>query len=121
MEYNDFDHIKILSIIYTMSSLMFSKKYFDKPGWSHPLWALFCVHNYLTTMISYYFLFKVLTGARYNDDGILSPIELVTVLTKVGFHFKPNLQADVHELFIHLFSVIEDEAYKTSCSVSLRF
>lgn len=67
------------------------------------------------------FFFTVLTGARYNDDGILSPIELVTILTKVGFHFKPNLQADVHELFIHLFSVIEDEAYKTSCSVSLFF
>ncbi|XP_015380370.1 PREDICTED: ubiquitin carboxyl-terminal hydrolase 30 homolog isoform X1 [Diuraphis noxia] len=61
---------------------------------------------------------KFLTGARYNDDGILSPIELVTELTKVGFHFKPNLQADVHELFIHLFSVIEDEAYKSSCSLA---
>ncbi|XP_022164038.1 ubiquitin carboxyl-terminal hydrolase 30 homolog isoform X1 [Myzus persicae] len=61
---------------------------------------------------------KFLTGARYNDDGILSPIELVTILTKVGFHFKPNLQADVHELFIHLFSVIEDEAYKSSCSLA---
>ncbi|XP_025409904.1 ubiquitin carboxyl-terminal hydrolase 30 homolog [Sipha flava] len=61
---------------------------------------------------------KFLTGARYNDDGILSPIELVNTLEKVGFHFKPHLQADVHELFIHLLSVIEDEAYKTSCSLA---
>lgn len=55
---------------------------------------------------------------RYNDDGIYSPIELVNTLAKVGFYFKPHLQADVHELFVHLFSVIEDEAYKTNCSVS---
>jgi len=39
-------------------------------------------------------------------------------LAKVGFNFTPHLQADVHELFVHLFSVIEDEAYKTNCSVS---
>lgn len=39
-------------------------------------------------------------------------------MAKVGFNFKPHLQADVHELFVHLFTVIEDEAYKSSCSVS---
>ncbi|VVC28128.1 Hypothetical protein CINCED_3A010424 [Cinara cedri] len=61
---------------------------------------------------------KFLTGARYNDDGIFSPIELVTTLAKFGFQFKPHLQADVHELFVHLFSVIEDEAYKSSCSLA---
>lgn len=65
-----------------------------------------------------HFLFIVLTGAKYNDGGIISPLELVDTLSNNGFYFKPNLQADVHELFVHLFSVIEDEAYKTSCSVS---
>lgn len=48
-------------------------------------------------------------------------MELVSTLTKVGFNFKPHLQADVHELFVHIFSVIEDEAYKTSCSVRFIF
>lgn len=42
----------------------------------------------------------------------------MNTLSNNGFYFKPHLQADVHELFVHLFSVIEDEAYKTSCSVS---
>ncbi|XP_050430390.1 ubiquitin carboxyl-terminal hydrolase 30 homolog isoform X2 [Adelges cooleyi] len=61
---------------------------------------------------------QFLTGVKKNDDGIVSPIELMNVLEKVGFQFKPHLQADAHELFVHLFSVIEEEAYKTSCSLA---
>lgn len=69
-------------------------------------------------VLLFLFYFLVLTGASYNDEGIFSPIELVNTLAENGFNFKPHIQADVHELFVHLFSVIEDEAYKTNCSVS---
>ncbi|XP_050532428.1 ubiquitin carboxyl-terminal hydrolase 30 homolog isoform X2 [Daktulosphaira vitifoliae] len=61
---------------------------------------------------------QFLTGVKNSDDGVVSPIELVNILKNIGFQFQPHIQADAHELFVHLFSVIEEEAYKTSCSLA---